>query len=184
MAAGTAAPLRAHTPVHWYAVYTRARHEKQVERLLAERVADTYLPLMPRVSRWSDRSRMVAWPLFPGYVFARFAAAEHARIVEVPGVVCVVRHNGMITPIPVHELENVRRFVAALTGSPHPPEPTTLLGPGTLVEILTGPFAGVCGQVIAHPTARRVVVGLAALGQGFAINVEQAAVRTLPDERP
>jgi hypothetical protein len=30
---------------HWYAVYTRARHEKRVERILQRMELETYLPL-------------------------------------------------------------------------------------------------------------------------------------------
>jgi transcription antitermination factor NusG len=175
------APTAAHEPLRWYAVYTRGRHEKQVERLLADRAYATYLPLVPRITRWSDRSQKVEWPLFPSYVFAQFAPESLPRVLDLPGVVHVVRQNGQLAAIAVEELDNVRRFVAALTGAALPPEPAPLLSTGQWVEILTGIFAGVCGQVVATRTRKRVVVGLAALGQGFAINVEQASLRVLPE---
>ncbi len=56
---------------HWYAVHTRARHEKMVAERLLEQGVSTYLPLMRETHRWSDRKKVVELPLFSCYVFAR-----------------------------------------------------------------------------------------------------------------
>lgn len=168
----------------WYAVYTRARHEKRVERLLVERRLETYLPLLRRVSRWSDRHQLVAWPVFPSYVFARFRRSDLHRILEVPGVARVVGPEGDITPIRPEELENVRRFVAALAGTGLRPRAVALFAAGDWVEVTEGPFAGVFGQVVAHRTGRRVLVGLPSLGVGLSVNLREAALRALPDGPP
>lgn len=167
--------------VRWYAVFTRARHEKLVQRLLGERLPEAYLPLVAKRSQWRDRSQLVEWPLFPSYVFARFTRTDLQRVTDVPGVVGVVRNGDEIAAIPEADIDNVRRFVAALHGSDERPVPRRLLAAGQWVEILDGPFAGVRGQVLERPSQRRVLVGLPALQQGFAVGVEAAALRPLAE---
>jgi transcription antitermination factor NusG len=167
--------------MRWYAVFTRARHEKQVHRLLIERLPETYLPLVAKRSQWRDRSQLVEFPLFPSYVFARFARADLPRVTDVPGVVGVVRNGGEITAIPEADIDNVRRFVAALPGTDERPLPRPLLAAGQWVEVLNGPFAGIRGQVLKRSSERRVLVGLTALQQGFAIGVEAAVLRPLAE---
>ena len=46
----------------WYAVYTRSRHEKQVEAMLRRQALETYLPLQRTWSRRQDRRSTVEVP--------------------------------------------------------------------------------------------------------------------------
>ena len=46
----------------WYACYTRARHEKQVDLWFGRRGIESYLPMIPRVRQWKDRKKVVDWP--------------------------------------------------------------------------------------------------------------------------
>lgn len=163
----------------WYACYTRSRHEKQVERLLRERGFDTLLPLVPRVSRWKDRRKMVEWPLFPSYVFSRFALEQVYRVLGTPGVATIVKTDGRPVAIAEEELENVRRFAQVLAGGTIQPEPRPFLAKGEWVEVLSGPLAGVRGIVVEQRNRRRVVIGLAAIGQGLEVDVEAATLRPI-----
>jgi transcription antitermination factor NusG len=165
------APTHLYEVPHWYACYTRARHEKRVSEQLVRRGVETYLPLMQRERQWSDRRKLVEFPLFPGYVFGRFALAELHRVVTVPGVAMVIRHNGVPSPIADHELENVRRFVAGLAESGQVPEPRPL-EPGEAVRVMHGPFAGVQGVVVERRGRRRVLVGLTTIGQGMEVDID------------
>ncbi|MBI2159322.1 MAG: hypothetical protein HYU25_02840, partial [Candidatus Rokubacteria bacterium] len=60
----------------WYVLRTRSRHEKVVRDQLVERNIEAFLPLYERWSRWKDRRKKIAFPLFPGYCFARFPLTE------------------------------------------------------------------------------------------------------------
>jgi len=51
----------------WYAVHVRSRHEFKVVERLSMKDIETFLPAVERVSRWKDRKKTVAFPLFPGY---------------------------------------------------------------------------------------------------------------------
>ena len=64
----------------WFALQTRARHEKVVAQQLCEKAVTNFLPLVKRVHRWSDRRKTVELPLFSGYVFAKIAPRNDERV--------------------------------------------------------------------------------------------------------
>src|SRR2546426_5192770 len=74
----------------WYACRTRPRAEKQAGRLLRLRGVESYVPLFEQVQQWTDRKKRVGFPLFPGYVFARFSAARVHEVLRTPGVVTII----------------------------------------------------------------------------------------------
>ena len=55
---------RANFDEHWYAVQTRARHERVVVQRFREKGLTTFLPLITEVRHWSDRWKSVESPLF------------------------------------------------------------------------------------------------------------------------
>jgi transcription termination/antitermination protein NusG len=156
----------------WFACHTRARHEKQVESALRHRGFESYLPTFSRVRQWKDRKKLVSWPLFPGYVFVTFDGAQLGRVLGTPGVATIVRTNGRPAPIRVEELENVRRFAAALEKVPAEPKIRSFVAVGTWVRVRTGPFTGVRGVVLERRNRRRVLVGVEAIGRGLEIDIE------------
>jgi transcription antitermination factor NusG len=161
----------------WYACYTRARHEKQVDRLLKEREIETFLPLVPRVSQWKDRKKVVEWPLFPSYVFGRFGAVDAARVLSTPGVAALVRTNGRPTPIDEEELENVRLLVRALSTGAGAIERRPFLEAGQEVEVMDGPFRGLRGTVVEQRNRRRVLIGIRAIEQGLEVDIDMSTLR-------
>jgi transcription antitermination factor NusG len=164
----------------WYACYTRARHEKQVNDLLGRRGLETYLPLIPELRQWKDRKKMVEWPVFPSYVFCRFTLTDVHAILTTPGVSTIVRSNGYPTPIADRELENVRLFTEALKDSGTVPELRPLIAEGQWVRVQEGPFIGVEGIVPEQRGRKRVLVGLKATGHGLEIDVDTRVLRLIP----
>lgn len=162
----------------WYACYTRSRHEKQVDRMLSERGFETYLPLMPRVSQWKDRRKLIEFPLFPSYVFGRFRLSESPRVLSTPGVATIVKANGgRLAAIEDAELENVRRFVQVLATGVVEAEHCPFFAEGDWVEVVDGPLTGVRGVVVQKRNRRRVLIGLQAIGQGLEVDIRTNALR-------
>ena len=105
----------------WYALRTRSRHEKRVRDLLATRGIEPFLPLVTRWRRWQDRRTQVAFPLFPGYCFARFSLRERLAVLTAVGVVQILGNHDGPLPVPEAEIESVRRLVTStLPVDPHP----------------------------------------------------------------
>lgn len=172
-------PDRLYAEPHWYACYTRARHEKQVEAQLRQRGLDSYLPVVKQVRQWSDRKKAVQFPLFPSYVFGRFTLSEVHAVLTTPGVSTIVRANGYPTPIPAGDLENVRRFVAAIAELGLDPDPRPFLTEGQWVRVQEGPFEGVEGVVVERRGRKRVLVGLAVIGQGLEVDIDTRLLKPI-----
>ncbi len=167
------------TTPRWYACYTRARHEKRVERQLEERGFESWLPVVERDRQWSDRTKRVEFPVFPSYVFCRFPASRIHEILTVPGVSTVVRIDGRPAAIRDEEMENIRRFVDALGSSQLEPEPVPFIREGQPVRVVDGPFEGVTGIAVERRGRRRVLVGLDAIRQGFEVDVPAASLEPI-----
>ncbi|RYE61334.1 MAG: hypothetical protein EOO82_02090 [Oxalobacteraceae bacterium] len=71
------------TAMHWFAIQTRPRAEAVVELGLRSLGIEPLLPRARRLLRHATRTpKMAVRPLFPGYLFARFCAAERLRAVR------------------------------------------------------------------------------------------------------
>src|SRR6266478_9361255 len=93
----------------WYAVYTNANHEKRVAQQLGQRSIEHLLPLYDSVRRWKDRRVTLQMPLFPGYVFVRFALRNRFQLLQIPGVVYLVSFGGHPAPLQeedIHAIQN------------------------------------------------------------------------------
>ena len=76
------------TTQRWYAVWTRSRHEAVVHQQLEGKQIEAFLPTVTKWSRWQDRKKKIAWPLFPGrshVVIATFEPLRGKETVEVLG---------------------------------------------------------------------------------------------------
>ena len=165
----------------WYALHTRARHEKRVNTRLEQRGLEVFLPLVPRERRWHDRKKVVAWPIFPGYVFARFTKESLSRVLSTPGVANVVRFNGEPASISDEEIDNVRRFTAGISRTGGVPEPTPFIEEGQRVRVVSGALERVEGIVIERRGGARVLVqiGLRTIGQGLRVDLDAATLRVI-----
>src|SRR5438034_11790932 len=95
---------------HWYALYTRSRHEKQVDIMLRRMALESYLPLRRTWSRRQDRRVTVELPALPGYLFVRCAlfGEVRAQIKKTPGVIHVVETADRPCFIPEAEINSLR----------------------------------------------------------------------------
>jgi len=168
----------------WHACYTRSRHEKRVDERLRSQGMEVFLPMVARVRQWHDREKVVEWPLFPSYVFARFGLDALARVLGTPGVATVVRFNGRPVAIPEHEIENVRRLADGLGRADADPEPVPMVETGRPVRITSGPLEDVRGIVAEHRGRERllITVGLQSIGQGMKVEVDADLVELLEIE--
>src|ERR1700704_1919491 len=100
-AIGTMAPLPAAEELQWYALHTRARHERVVEHRLREQGMEAFLPTVRETHRWSDRKKTVEVPLFSCYVFVRCAlsAEDRTRVYQMESVHGFVGVRGASLPI-------------------------------------------------------------------------------------
>lgn len=157
----------------WYALSTRSRHEATVRRELEKAEVEAFLPTIPRWSRWKDRKKRIDWPLFPGYCFARFDLGSRLTVLKRPGVVRVVSLAGEPAPIPDSEIDGIRQLVE----SDLQHDPCPLVNEGDMVEVVSGPLAGVVGLLVRKGDHTRLVLTVSLINQAVTVEVDAADVR-------
>jgi transcription termination/antitermination protein NusG len=157
----------------WYALWTRSRHEQVVREQLQQKHIEAFLPTVTKWSRWKDRKKKIDWPLFPGYCFARFDAAERLPILKCTGVVSIISFEGEPAPIPELEIDGIRQLVESDLAF----DPCPMIREGTMVEVLHGPLKGVVGRLLRKNEKARLVLSVDLIGQAVSVEVDAADVR-------
>ena len=154
----------------WYAVQTRARHEKRIECSLRESGIESFLPLITEVHHWSDRRKEVTLPLFPCYVFVRIPAEPGARlrVLRSPGVLAFVGQHGHGAAIPDQEIEGVRSVI----GQAGRYFASPFLKAGQRVRIRGGALDGVEGILSSHKGAATLVVSVELIQRSVSVVIE------------
>jgi transcription antitermination factor NusG len=160
---------------HWYAIYTRARHEIRVAEELDARSVEHFLPFYSSVRRWKDRRVRLTMPLFPGYLFVRLALQDRLSVLQIPSVVRLIGFGGLPTALSDEEVEILRSSLAEhWHAEPHP-----FLTVGRRVRIVSGSLAGLEGILRRKKNNLRFVVSLELIRSAFAVDVDAADVRPL-----
>ena len=161
-------PSLGSTSLGWYAVYTIPRHEKRAAEHFAQRRIESFLPLYSSRRHWKDGSRKVLQlPLFPSYIFVRFALKDRFEVLAVPGVLSLVSAGTKPACLPDCEIEAMRTGLAG-----HNAEPHAYLHDGERVRIVRGPFAGMEGILEQSNKHYRIVMTLGQILQSFAIEID------------
>ena len=160
----------------WFAVYTTSRHEKAIAEHFAMREIESFLPLYGAHRQWKNGCRMnLQLPLFPNYIFARIAALERIRVLEVPGVLSLVGTAGKPVPLPHAEIEALRSSLPFIKCEPHP-----YLVIGERVRIRSGSLEGMEGVLLRKKGLLRVVLSLDLIMKSVAVEVEAESVEPVP----
>jgi len=140
---------------HWYAVYTKSRHEKKLADGLQEKGIEAYVPLRKVLRQWSDRKKMVEEPLIRSYCFVKVGKEHYFEVLNTHGAVRYVWFCGKPATIPENQI-NVLKVIA---GSDI--ETESIQGnikAGTLVKVIAGPLAGITGELIRHAGRNKVII--------------------------
>jgi transcription antitermination factor NusG len=154
----------------WYAIHTRARHEKKVTTQLQDKGVTTFLPLVAQRHRWSDRNKTIQLALFSCYTFVRLEACSGKRlaVLHTPGVLGFVGIRGVGLPIPDMEIENIQTLLANnVTCALYP-----FLRMGQRVRIRGGCLDGVEGILAAKNSDRSLVVSIELIQRSVALRID------------
>lgn len=154
----------------WYAVQTRSRHEKLVARQLEGQGFMTFLPLSQQLREWSDRRKIVEFPLFPGYTFLQMFYEPQARlrVLRTEGVVSFVGNHGQGIPIPDQQIEHVQ----TLLSSKVPIESHPFLKIGQRVRIRGGALNGTEGLLVGQDSDRALVISVDLIQRSVSIRLQ------------
>ncbi len=164
---------REESSARWWVVHTKPRVEKAMARLLLRSRQAFFLPLYER--QWRNKNRLFRsfLPLFPGYLFvlgagrACLAPMEKSLASRVLFVPDQSQLQGNLTQV-------YRLITSGLT-----PTPEKRLQPGTAVEILSGPLAGLQGKVLRRGNRLNFVIAVQFLQCGVSVELDSSMIRPL-----
>jgi transcription antitermination factor NusG len=160
----------------WYAIRTRSRHEKIVSDQLEQRGIESFLPLVRRTRKWSDRVKEVDLPLFAGYNFVRLilSSTDRLRVLQIHGVAGFVGTQGGGTPIPESQIQGIRTVLASKV----PFEEGTTFTVGQRVRIRGGSLDGVEGILTAHNGDQSLMIAIEPIQKSLCIRVQGYTVES------
>src|SRR5215831_9090524 len=130
--------------LQWYAIRTATGRERLVSTQLQSKGYEDFLPMYRSLRKWSDRTKELELPLFPGYLFCRFDFSNRLPILITPGVKLIVGYGKIPTAVEPDEVESLRRVVASgASASPWP-----YLSAGQRVRVTEGALDGVEGILL------------------------------------
>jgi len=166
--------------LNWYCLKTRTRYEQTARLALVKDVGiEVFCPML-RFERARRTGRVrVTEAMFPGYVFARFChPVQHRHVSTTNGVSKIVGFGdspSIVTPEIIEELR------AVVSGN-DTVEIVSRIAPGTEVQVVEGPLAGLRTIVTRVVSGRaRVAILMELLGMSREVEIDESAL--LPDQR-
>jgi len=161
---------------HWYAVYTRSRHEKILNRELNQRQIESFLPVRKVLRDWSDRKKTIEEPLFKGYLFVRMPLKRRWDVLNSVGAVRLVgRSNADPVSLCEEEILSVRRFMEEKVCA----DPFPYLREGDRVFVKSGPLKGIEGFIVRKDEHCRLVLSLDLIMQSISVQIDGACVEKI-----
>ena len=154
----------------WFAVQVRSRHESTVAAFLRGKEYEWFLPTYRCRRRWSDRTKDLELPLFPGYLFCRFNPTDRLPILKIPGLVSIV--GTAKKPVPVDDVEIAA--VRTLVGSGLHRQPWPYVRVGQKVRIERGALCGLEGILQSFKGRHRIVLSVSLLQRSVATEIDSA----------
>jgi len=152
----------------WYAVRVKSNRERVTADALRGRSFEVCLPIYRECRQSRNRARVVELPLFSGYIFCHFDAANRLPIMTVPSVVHIVGYGNVPQPVDPSEMASV--FTLIQTNLPATP---CAYATGQRVRIHEGPLRGVEGVVLAEKNVTKLIVSVSLLQRSIAVDVER-----------
>ena len=157
----------------WYALYTKPRHEKKVNKLLLEKNHEVYLPVIARVSQWKDRKKTVEEPLFKSYLFGNFKYKNRFDVLQTDGVVKIVNFHGEPAVVPDWQIESLKKMLEY----PQTLRLENYIRTGELAEVIAGPLAGMKGTVVRRKGSSRLVLTIDGIMQSVSVEIDEGNLR-------
>ena len=164
----------------WFSILVRTGREKTANLLLENAGYACYLPVSKSTRRWSDRTKTIEMPLFPGYLFCRMNPHSRLTVLMTPGVIQIVGVGKTPVPVAEEEVEAIQRVErSGLSAMPWP-----YMQIGNVAQILEGPLRGLTGIVVKIKSGMKLVLSVSLLQRSVAVEVERSWVGEVRAGKP
>lgn len=141
---------------HWFALYTKPRHEFKAALQLESISVENYLPSLTVKKQWSDRKKIITEPLFRGYIFIYSNERERRIAVSQSAIVNTICFDGKPSVIPDWQIESLKKMLSET------PDVfvSNKIEVGAKVKIIDGPFRDVIGIVTGSQEEKWLAVSV------------------------
>ncbi len=160
------------TVPRWFAVHTRSKSEKFVQRILVKKGIQAWLPMQRLMRRYTRSTRLTEKPLINCYIFVKIVKDQYVPVLETENVAGFVKFSKDLIAIPEFEIELLKRItledgldVEAVKGT---------FTEGDPVEIAAGNLTGLKGRIVKVEGKRKFQVELNYLFHSLLITVDAA----------
>jgi transcription antitermination factor NusG len=171
--------MKVNEPNSWFALQVRARWESATATLLNGKGFETILPTYTMKRHWSDRSKIVAAPLFPGYVFCRFDVHNRLPILITPGVISVLGRGRTPEVVDESEISAIQSVIRSGVQM----QPWPYLQIGERVRIKEDVLEGLEGILTSFRGNQRVVISVTLLQRSVALEIDRSRIVPLGSPR-
>ena len=165
------------TEPRWFALRTRYKCEKYVQRLLEKKGIHAYVPLQQYVRRYERKVKITDKPLISCYVFVRITKPEYVPTLETENVAGFVKIARSLLAIPEEEIQVLRRIT--LEKDLEVEVRAGAFATGDRVEIAAGNLVGLKGRVVRVENKSRLEVELETLGYSLLITLDAGLLHKL-----
>lgn len=154
----------------WMVTYTKPKHEKKISLEIEKNGFETYLPLIRKKQKWSDRYKWVDFPMLPSYLFVKGRLNNSLDILKTPGILKIVKFGDEIAIVREHTIQSMKLM---LNNSFMPRNESYFLN-GDIVNINHGPLKGFRGEVIRSSSSNRLLLKIDAIRHSISIHVDKS----------
>jgi len=159
----------------WYALKVRPRFEWVVAASLSNKGYDLFLPTYKSKRRWTDRTKILDLPLFPGYLFCQLDLRTRLPVLMTPGVSSIVGVGRNPQPVDEAEIEAIRTVVQS--GVVY--EPYAYLPVGQSVQVEDGALCGLTGIVTNHKNDSRLIISVSLLMRSVSVEIDRSLLKPI-----
>ena len=159
----------------WLVLRTKSRRENIVENGLRQKKINAFLPRRKEVRIRRQTKRLLELPLFPGYIFVQPHPNQIEHLRHIPGSCGLIVIGNIPAAMPDTELEAVR----IMTRSGAKLSVNEELIPGKKVEVLSGPFKGVQGELVRIKNKQRLLINAHVLGKSVDVEISSEKTKIL-----
>ena len=162
---------------NWYVAYTYPKAEKKVNTKIQQFGFESFLPLHKVRRVWSDRVKLVEVPLFPSYIFVKTTVENISVLLsKVYGIARFVSFQSEYAKVREKDINIIKNLV---TQGRNLKVQTNDFQRGQKVQISSGPFDGVIGEIYSKGGKSNFIIRIESIGQGISMEIPPQWIKAI-----
>ena len=160
----------------WYAVYVNVKHEKKVVQKLTELGIVAYTPFVKKMQQWSDRKKIVEFPMLSGYVFVNVLEDQKELVLKCPGIFSFIKFSGIEAKIRDTEIAVLKSIEESGYDVTNEVGDFKLLDD---IEITQGHLKGLKGTIVQIQNTEYIQIVLESLNQTIKVKLTKHIIKNI-----